>query len=809
MDRQKLSIPHPQYEIYIKNHIINSRLNLKHLKRSNFSQRHFHYNNNPNISNTELSEISHDRKNTVKYEGKHFNHFIKRDTNLKAKKKIYFSAPRKPFFSQNDTIKSSLRNSNNLNQDKKTKLFQSDLLYKKKHNSFYLDQKDILPEMSKENIFKNTYGMSIKNKYLIQPFQNVNYERKTNYTDANNDTIFSINKNNYHNAKKLLIKNQILQKQNQKLQQKINEAKNKVNELLNNINMLKIENQKLNNENNQLLLKIIKMEDELNYSKNITFDELKSKNKLINKLNDGNEKKKLLINYNQKHNFNKNIKEESESSLSNIANIFVEKLNQNNNYYYNKNDNIFENLDLNEFIKQIDLLQKKIEEMKYDKQLDEQKFNQMINNNNEINNEEINKYKIKINEVVKENEKIRNLYSSLNSEYEKLRNYCSINKNSEEINKIKNENKKLKYIIFQSNKKNTNGSNQLSKNIENENQMLKKHIQNLENQIREKNNNMGNSKNQKTNMNLQEIINEYEKKIKILKDEIYNLKNSKTNNIVSEKLIEKKEDYQKNIIDLNKQIIDLKKENEANLKQLKESENKNKELLNLLKYKNIENNELRLTTQNMELPNKFNINDEIEYLKNEIEDKNKEIQTYKEINNKLTLDNQNFREKIELYENDHDEGLLIILDNLKEEIKNKNIQIENLIKQNEIIRKNNLNHIKEEGRKETSSDRENDPFRVTTNSNELTDMEKVHIYKEKVKEYKLINESDQMQIQALKAEIKEIKIKVNYLQTFNGQVKNLKELIDVINKVLLGYKPKKKEQKEAFEKLIQILAAVS
>ena len=112
--------------------------------------------------------------------------------------------------------------------------------------------------------------------------------------------------------------------------------------------------------------------------------------------------------------------------------------------------------------------------MKYDKQLDEQKFNQMINNNNEINNEEINKYKIKINEVVKENEKIRNLYSSLNSEYEKLRNYCSINKNSEEINKIKNENKKLKYIIFQSNKKNTNGSNQLSKNIENENQIPNK-----------------------------------------------------------------------------------------------------------------------------------------------------------------------------------------------------------------------------------------------------------------------------------------------------------------------------------------------
>ena len=150
------------------------------------------------------------------------------------------------------------------------------------------------------------------------------------------------------------------------------------------------------------------------------------------------------------------------------------------------------------------------------------------------------------------------------------------------------------------------------------------------------------------------------------------------------------------------------------------------------------------------------------------------------------------------------------LENLKEEIKDKNIQIEKLIKQNESIRKSNLNTVKqEEDEKESSLEKDNDPLRATMNSNELTDAEKVHIYKEKIKEYKLINESDQMQIQALKAEIKEIKIKFNNLQTFNGQVKNLSEFIDILNRAIFGYKPKKKEQKEAFEKLTLILTAVN
>ena len=125
-------------------------------------------------------------------------------------------------------------------------------------------------------------------------------------------------------------------------------------------------------------------------------------------------------------------------------------------------------------------------------------------------------------------------------------------------------------------------------------------------------------------------------------------------------------------------------------------------------------------------------NDEVENLKNEIENQKKEIQNYKEINNKLIFDNKSIREKLEVYENDQDEGLVVTLENLKEEIKDKNIQIEKLIKQNESIRKSNLNTVKqEEDEKESSLEKDNDPLRATMNSNELTDAEKVHIYKEK------------------------------------------------------------------------------
>ena len=73
----------------------------------------------------------------------------------------------------------------------------------------------------------------------------------------------------------------------------------------------------------------------------------------------------------------------------------------------------------------------------------------------------------------------------------------------------------------------------------------------------------------------------------------------------------------------------------------------------------------------------------------------------------------------------------------------------------------------------------------------------------------MINESDKMQIKTLKEDIKIMKAKIKNLETFGGQMKDLNEFISILNQALLNYKPKKKEQKEALNKLIQVISNMS
>ena len=68
-----------------------------------------------------------------------------------------------------------------------------------------------------------------------------------------------------------------------------------------------------------------------------------------------------------------------------------------------------------------------------------------------------------------------------------------------------------------------------------------------------------------------------------------------------------------------------------------------------------------------------------------------------------------------------------------------------------------------------------------------------------------MNESDMAQIKALKAYIKELKDKIQKYETFSGQLKNFDEFITLLNKALLDYRPKKKEQKEALNKLVEVM----
>ena len=68
-----------------------------------------------------------------------------------------------------------------------------------------------------------------------------------------------------------------------------------------------------------------------------------------------------------------------------------------------------------------------------------------------------------------------------------------------------------------------------------------------------------------------------------------------------------------------------------------------------------------------------------------------------------------------------------------------------------------------------------------------------------------MNESDLIQIKVLKADIKEMKEKMKKMETFDVQLKNLDEFISLLKSALFDYRLKKKERKEALNKLVFIL----
>ena len=194
-----------------------------------------------------------------------------------------------------------------------------------------------------------------------------------------------------------------------------------------------------------------------------------------------------------------------------------------------------------------------------------------------------------------------------------------------------------------------------------------------------------------------------------------------------------------------------------------------------------------------------------------------EINSIKIINNQVIQENNKLKEKIQIVDNEDEhsapeERMSITLDNLKEELKDKNLQIEKLIEENNNLKSNikQSNNIKidKEDEKELDNNKnkdENNPSRKTLNSMGLNGDDKILIYKNQIKELKTINESDMIQIKTLKADIKEMKEKLKKMETFSGQLKNFDEFISLLNKALYDYRPKKKEQKEALNKLVEVM----
>ena len=106
-------------------------------------------------------------------------------------------------------------------------------------------------------------------------------------------------------------------------------------------------------------------------------------------------------------------------------------------------------------------------------------------------------------------------------------------------------------------------------------------------------------------------------------------------------------------------------------------------------------NEIKNKLEDMKIKYELNLN--------KLKEKENEIDNIRNINNKLIEENkelkkqQNNNNNIILYHPEEKERNSITIDNLKEELKDKNLQIEKLIKENNILKNDNINIKNEYG----------------------------------------------------------------------------------------------------------------
>ena len=647
-------------------------------------------------------------------------------------------------------------------------------------------------------------------KYLIpNKYNSYNYE--TNYINKNNrfnsyegpiylqNSYTTIENNNERinnvilnksvdsielKSKELTNLNLILDNQNKKLRKSILNMKNKIRNLSSEKEYLKINNQELISQKNDILIAMNESKNKLVETENLSNNEIYQKNIMIKTLkNEINKLKKIIEQKNTEINKLKEINKINEVNKNNITDI--KTLNSPNNNS-EKNNLVIDNL-----INQITKLQNELKLAK--------KENEKNKKLSDINNtkKEITKYQMLYIKANKEKEEIKNYsnkislqLNSLTKENQKLKNFLNNNNNNnnyeQELNMFKNELKiKINDINIYKNKnislqKNIDEMNQDIKQKESQINILEKNILNYKSQIQDLTNINKNKKNNKyneDNINTNNVILN-------LKAQISELENEQNNYIIQLSKIK----------DLENQVEKLKQENEINFNELKQKENENNKLIKIIKDKekeieNLQNDYPRINMSSSQFVEQIDNN------KNPTEEF-KEKEELKKMNSNLIQENTQSKEKIELIKNENNEELILNIDNLKEELKDKKLQINNLIKEN-----NNLKNFT----KKSSISGIN-----KLNSNELNDeVEVINLYKEQIKDLKISNESDKMQIKTLKEDIKDCKKKIKLFESFNGQLKDIDEFITLFNNALENYKPKKKEQKEALNKLIQVISNMS
>ena len=728
-----------------------------------------------------------------------------------------------------NNLKAARMDNQRLNNEKKNLLtkisfLENELNIKQNISLNELESKNNMIEQLKNEITKFNIIINNKDSQIINLKNNLNNINNINNNISNYNNTNQYYKNIQGNDINELEDNIDEENNNMNNNMNINNGNININNLLNQINIL--QNQLKDYDN------IKKYLNEVEGQKNsYEFQQIENE-KIINGLNqqinllrhENNVLKKKNITTPQNSELNSQIKQLYEEN-NNLKNK-IKKL-ENDNKNKNKNDDIDINYlknDLEEKNNEINDLKEKMKDLMGQLNISKNK-NKDLTKNIETLKQEIEQLNIKISNLEAEN---------LNNQQQIFELSNLNNKLQIRVNSVHSGNFKL----------NTFGRKDNNQELEQQIQLLQQKNEELQEQLMYANQGNNNS------INISKIIQEkqeLEKENLDLKNELLILKNqineNDNENETSYNISDNNNAFESNKIkEMEKRLEEMQKKYDLNVAQLKKKENENQNLLSIIKNKENEaamlQNQLSNNTNSNNISNDYKhmnssnilknaeLTDENEKLKKEILEKNKKIEQLEtDINNIKRINNQLIKEINELkgnYQNQNidndirqsapEERISITIDNLKEELKDKNLQIEKLIQENNnlknnIKKNNNKNLIINDDDDEKEIKNEINPFRTTTTLNNLglSDAEKIKIYKEQIKELKLLNDSDSIQIRTLKVDIKEMKEKIQKMETFSGQLKNFDEFISLLNKALLDYRPKKKEQKEALNKLIEVM----
>ena len=571
---------------------------------------------------------------------------------------------------------------------------------------------------------------------------------------------------------------------------------NKINALIQNNNSSGISREDFSSEKNMYLKRIVNLENELKKNTILLKQISEQKTNIIEKKNQ--EIRKLY-----------NIIDEKDTEIINMRNL---QKNSDIDKDFSISEKDKNNLSLsNDLLNQIFEYKNEIEKLTDENEKLKENKKLSLNNKSPIIfpenvEKELKKYKSLFFKVYHERENMKDTIKNLNS---KLVEQKKISNKLKELNlKLSKENNNLKLSINNPSTMDNYENDNLKNNctiLENELQLKDNEINLLKNQNRQKIIKINKLELDITNFksiikdlidkNNNILLNKYDEikqTIKLLEQKQIN--NSDLNNVIAKlnSQILQLENEQKNYIlklsktnELEKNLKEIRQKNEMNFNQLKQKQNENVGLVNIIKTKDKEIENL----QKVPLKANYDSNHFVQISNNNINIKNSE--DYIEKNVKLKEENTQLKQKIELLKLEQEKGLIITLNNLKEELKDKNLQINNLIKEN-----NSLRNLKNKNFEISDSQRN-----IKVNNED----EIIKLYKDQIKEMKVIQSSDKMQIQTLKEEIRDYKNQLKVVTTFNGQINNIQEFAELLNTVINDYKPKKQEQKDAFNKLNQIM----